>query len=97
MKKYICPRCGSTNIDWIIPQVWSKWVCKECDYTGPAIEGEEKLANEIKEEWIKNKDKILKEDLKNEDEELSDEDLIYEDDDELSDEEIDKKLEELNL
>ena len=36
MKRTICPRCGSSNIDWIIPQVWSKWECKDCSYTGPA-------------------------------------------------------------
>ena len=89
MKKYICPRCGSTNIDWIIPQVWSRWVCKECDYTGPAIEGDDELAKEIREDWIKNKDKILKEDLKR--------NQLEDEEEDLSDEELDKKLEDLNL
>ena len=51
MKKTICPRCGSTNIDWIIPQVWSKWECKDCSYTGPAIEADDDLIAEIKAVW----------------------------------------------
>ncbi len=33
----ICPRCGSKNVKWIIPQNWSQWVCYECDYTGPIM------------------------------------------------------------
>lgn len=47
----ICPRCGSKNVDWIIPQNWSVWECKDCDYTGPVIEGDEKIAKEIKEDY----------------------------------------------
>ncbi|WP_225370420.1 transposase [Methanobrevibacter arboriphilus] len=38
----ICPRCGSKNVDWIIPQNWSVWECKDCGYTGPIIDGDEK-------------------------------------------------------
>ena len=53
MKRTICPRCGSSNIDWIIPQVWSRWVCKDCSYTGPAIEADDDLANEINSPWLK--------------------------------------------
>ena len=60
MKKTICPRCGSSNIDWIIPQVWSKWECKDCSYTGPAIEADDDLIAEIKADWEENKENILK-------------------------------------
>jgi len=85
----ICPRCGSDNIDWIIPQNWSLWVCKTCSYTGPVIEGDEKLIREIRENYIEKlkekKDGIEKDNSKNDEE-------IEED---LTDEEIEKKLDEL--
>ena len=61
MKRTICPRCGSSNIDWIIPQVWSKWECKDCSYTGPAIEADDDLIAEIKADWEDNKEKYLEE------------------------------------
>ena len=103
MKKHVCPRCGSSNIDWIIPQVWSKWVCKDCSYTGPAIEADEDLINEIKADWEENKEKYLEEEdiraqriLSGEEKRLDDE-MELEEEDELSDEELDKKLEELDL
>ena len=32
-----CPRCGSSNIEWILPQDWSKWECKDCGYIGSLI------------------------------------------------------------
>ena len=48
----ICPRCGSTNIDWIIPQNWSQCVCRDCDYTGPVVEGNEEFAMEIHENYL---------------------------------------------
>ena len=47
----MCPRCGSLDVDWIIPQNWSMWECKNCDYTGPIIEGDMKLSKEIQEDW----------------------------------------------
>ena len=34
----LCPRCGSKNVDWIIPQNWSQCVCRDCDYTGPIVD-----------------------------------------------------------
>lgn len=49
----ICPRCGSYNVQWIIPQIWSKWLCYDCGYQGPIIEGNEDLAKEIKEDYKK--------------------------------------------
>ncbi|WP_288266696.1 hypothetical protein [Methanobrevibacter thaueri] len=51
MMHKICPRCGSTNIDWIIPQNWSQCVCKDCDYTGPIVEGNDEFAEEIRENY----------------------------------------------
>ncbi|AMK15531.1 hypothetical protein [Methanobrevibacter olleyae] len=103
MKRHICPRCGSSNIDWIIPQVWSRWVCKDCSYTGPAIEADDDLADEIIADWEENKDKYLEEEntraeqiLSGEDE-ILDEEMEIEEEDELSEEELDKKLRELNL
>ena len=103
MKRHICPRCGSSNIDWIIPQVWSRWVCKDCSYTGPAIEADDDLANEIKADWEENKEKYLEEEniraqqiLSGEDE-ILDAEMEIEEEDELTEEELDRKLRELNL
>ena len=53
----ICPRCGSHNIDWIIPQNWSQCVCKDCDYTGPVIEGNQDFADQIRENYLNSKKK----------------------------------------
>ena len=48
----ICPRCGSKRVKWIIPQNWSTWECYDCDYTGPIIEGNEELSEEIREAYL---------------------------------------------
>ncbi|MCQ2962035.1 MAG: hypothetical protein MJ235_06825 [archaeon] len=103
MKRTICPRCGSTNIDWIIPQVWSKWECKDCSYTGPAIEADDDLIAEIKADWEENKEKYLEEEnrraqqIASGEDEILDDEMELEEEDELSEEELDKKLRELNL
>ena len=103
MKRTICPRCGSSNIDWIIPQVWSKWECKDCFYTGPAIEADDDLIAEIKADWEENKEKYLEEEnmraqqIASGEDEILDEEMELEEEDELSEEEMDKKLRELNL
>ena len=103
MKKTICPRCGSSNIDWIIPQVWSKWECKDCSYTGPAIEADDDLIAEIKADWEENKEKYLEEEniraqqIASGEDEILDEEMELEEEDELSEEELDKKLRELDL
>ena len=52
MMRKICPRCGSHNIKWIIPQNWSQSICYDCDYTGPVIEGNQELADEIHESYL---------------------------------------------
>lgn len=46
-----CPRCGSGNIDWILPQDWSKWECKDCGYIGALIIENGKIAEEIKRKY----------------------------------------------
>ena len=103
MKRTICPRCGSSNIDWIIPQVWSKWECKDCSYTGPAIEADDDLIAEIKADWEENKEKYLEEEnmraqqIASGEDEILDEEMELEEEDGLSEEELDKKLRELNL
>ncbi len=103
MKRTICPRCGSSNIDWIIPQVWSKWECKDCSYTGPAIEADDDLIAEIKADWEENKEKYLEEEnmraqqIASGEDEVLDDEMELEEEDELSEEELDKKLRELNL
>lgn len=103
MTKHVCPRCGSTNVEWIIPQNWSKWECRDCSYTGPIIEADDDLIAEIKADWEENKEKYIEEEYaraeqmaSGEDERL-DEEMEIEEEDELSDEELDKKLEELDL
>ncbi|MDR1722073.1 MAG: hypothetical protein LBR24_03370 [Methanobrevibacter sp.] len=47
----MCPRCGSYNVQWIIPQNWSMWECRDCSYTGPIIEGDEELSREIRKDY----------------------------------------------
>ena len=100
MKRTICPRCGSSNIDWIIPQVWSKWECKDCSYTGPAIEADDDLIAEIKADWEENKEKYLEEEnmraqqIASGEDEILDDELELEEENELSEEELDKKLRE---
>ncbi|OQD58887.1 hypothetical protein MBBAR_7c00590 [Methanobrevibacter arboriphilus JCM 13429 = DSM 1125] len=107
----ICPRCGSKNVDWIIPQNWSVWECKDCGYTGPIIDGDEKIAKEIREDYElklkieKSKSKKDKKDKKNKEEienketkyeETEDEEEI-EDEEDLTDEEIERRLDELDI
>ena len=52
-----CPRCGSTNIDWVLPQDWSKWECKDCGYIGPLIIEDGKIADKIREDYLKKQDR----------------------------------------
>jgi len=52
-----CPRCGSKNIDWVLPQVWSKWECKDCGYFGALIIEDGKIADEIRKEYLKKEKK----------------------------------------
>jgi ribosomal protein L37AE/L43A len=36
-----CPQCGSTNIKWVMPQMWSLWECYDCGYQGALVIEEE--------------------------------------------------------
>jgi hypothetical protein len=48
-----CPNCGSTNIDWVLPQDWSRWKCKDCGYIGPLIIEDGRIGEKIREEYLK--------------------------------------------
>ncbi len=50
-----CPKCGSKNIQWArgLPQLWSIWECKDCGYYGAFIVEDGKLAEKIREEFLK--------------------------------------------
>lgn len=85
MKTKICPRCGSENIEWIIPQNWSMWSCNNCDYTGPVIEVDEAAEKQLQENWKNHKNEILNKNKNDEDDE----------EDDLSDEELEEKLDKL--
>lgn len=52
----ICPRCGSGNIDWIIPQNWSQCICRDCNYAEPIIEGNDESTEEIHEAYVESLD-----------------------------------------
>jgi len=49
-----CPRCGSPRIEWVLPQTWSKWECKDCGYIGPLIIENGEIAEEIRKDYNKN-------------------------------------------
>ena len=53
-----CPRCGSHNIKWFLPQDASRWECKDCGYLGPLIIEDGIIADKIREEYQKNQYKI---------------------------------------
>lgn len=101
MAKKICPRCGSENIHWRIPQFWSMWDCMDCKYTGPVIEADDDLIQEIREYWAENKEEVMEFERKRACKivnNLCDEgELDRVEEDELSDEEMDAILRELNL
>ena len=59
----MCPRCGSKNVKWIIPQNWSTWECHDCDYTGPIIEGNNELSEEIHKAYIESQKNIGEEEF----------------------------------
>jgi transposase-like protein len=60
-----CPRCGSTNIGWVLPHDRQKYECKDCGYVGALIVEDGKMAEAVRKEYIKkeqleNKNKIEK-------------------------------------
>jgi len=52
-----CPRCGSKNIEWVLPQDWSKWECKDCGYIGVFVIEDGVIADKIREEYVKKREK----------------------------------------
>ncbi|UCE36082.1 MAG: hypothetical protein JSW00_11040 [Thermoplasmata archaeon] len=48
-----CPECGSPNIQWELPQTWSKWKCLECNYIGAFIIEDGEIAVQIRKDYIK--------------------------------------------
>lgn len=52
-----CPRCGSSNIEWVLPQDWSKWECRDCGYIGSLIIEDGTIAEKLREEYLKKKEK----------------------------------------
>jgi len=48
-----CPRCGSTNIDWVLPQTWSKYECKDCGFVTAFVIEDGDMAKEIRKEYLK--------------------------------------------
>ena len=60
MKEKVCPRCGSDDIEWIIPQNWSMWSCNNCDYTGAIIEVDDSVKKQIEKRWKRHKNEILR-------------------------------------
>ncbi len=47
-----CPNCGSPNIKWLNPQMWSTWKCWDCGYQGAVVIEDEKLAEEIQKKFL---------------------------------------------
>ncbi len=60
-----CPTCGSTNIEWELPQTWSQWRCRECGYLGAFIIEDGTMAEQIRRSYLEEKKKD--EEIKNED------------------------------
>jgi len=54
-----CPRCGSPDVEWVLPQDWSKWECRRCGYIGPLIIEDGIVAKEIRKDYEKKHQKDL--------------------------------------
>jgi len=54
-----CPECGSTDVFWAqgMPQLWSMWECKNCNYHGPVILEDGNLAKKLEQNWKNKNDK----------------------------------------
>lgn len=51
-----CPNCGSSNVEWTLPQTWSMWQCMDCGYIGPLIVEDGRIADQIKREYRKRRE-----------------------------------------
>jgi len=52
-----CPKCGSTNINFLVFYRPSIWRCLDCGYEGAFIVEDGKLAEKIQERYRSNKEK----------------------------------------
>ena len=52
-----CPRCGSKNIDWLLPHDRQKWECKDCGYIGSLIIEDGIIAEQIRKDYIHERNK----------------------------------------
>ncbi|WP_286242854.1 hypothetical protein [Methanobacterium ferruginis] len=54
MKKSVkfCPNCGSLNIKWVNPQMWSIWKCWDCGYQGAVVLEDGEMADKIREKFL---------------------------------------------
>lgn len=54
-----CPKCGSTEIFWAsgLPQLWSMWECRECGYRGALVIEDNRMAEKIRRDFSKKKDR----------------------------------------
>ena len=50
-----CPKCGSINVDWVLPYDRQKWKCKDCGYIGALIVEDGKMAEGVRREYVKNR------------------------------------------
>ncbi len=48
-----CPNCGSMNIKWVNPQMWSIWRCWDCGYQGAVVVEDKEIADEIRKYYLK--------------------------------------------
>ena len=61
MKRTICPRCGSSNIDWIIPQVKEKYLEEENMRAQQIASGEDEVLDDEME--LEEEDELSEEEL----------------------------------
>jgi ribosomal protein L37AE/L43A len=54
-----CPKCGSTNVNFLIYFRPSIWKCLDCGYEGALIVEDGKLADKIQERYQSNKRKRI--------------------------------------
>ncbi len=48
-----CPRCGSSKVRWVLPQIWGVYDCQDCGYRGSVIIKNGEIASKIREKWLR--------------------------------------------
>jgi len=59
-----CPKCGSSNINFLAFYRPSNWKCLNCDYEGALVVEDSKLAEKIEERYRKRRASLRKSRLK---------------------------------